>query len=429
MIHKQKNKRLITIAILLLLISIGFAYLTATLEMDGLAGVKGNTWKIYFDNVEVYKGATLATTTPTTTGTDTTDLEYSVTLNKPGDVYKFYVDIVNAGSLDAMVNIVKKTDLTDEQKKYLNYTVTYADETPIEQLNLLAKKSGDTPTIDTIVVTIEYKKDVAEDNLPSTADVTIKEKLHLDYRQANTTAQARAVTKPTVIYDWNYNYVKNGDFEDGLDYWTAIDISTINVDNTITYNGKHSLHVLTSNARFSGVGNDYQAWDMNKYPYGHDYLFHACFYKDSEDANGGVTQPIRMYIGVKNSNGNQSYRGIGTGGSEVPLIQNSMKEKEWVCVDKIMNIEDNGIEDKTNKSLRIDNHDLGTVNNYWIADVQLRINDQVQYTYNTAIGTFPANPTREGYTFAGWYTDPYGGTQVTTSLVVRESQTLYAHWN
>ena len=106
--HKHKNKRIITIAILLLLISIGFAYLTANLELDGLAGVKGNTWKIYFDNVEVYKGASLATTKPTTTGTNTTDLEYSVTLTKPGDVFTFNVNFTNSGNIDAKIASLSK---------------------------------------------------------------------------------------------------------------------------------------------------------------------------------------------------------------------------------------------------------------------------------------------------------------------------------
>lgn len=427
--HKHKNKRIITIAILLLLISIGFAYLTANLELDGLAGVKGNTWKIYFDNVEVYKGASLATRAPTTTGTNTTDLEYSVTLTKPGDVYKFYVDIVNAGSLDAMVNIVKVTNLTKEQKKFINYTVTYADETKIEPLNLLAKKNGDTPTKDTIVVTIEYKKDVAEEDLPKEADLTITEKLHLDYRQANSTATSRETTQPTITYDWNYNFAKNGNFADGLDYWTGLDGGTITLDNDIRYNGEPSVNVYTTTQNYSGIGNDYQNFEENKYPYGHDYLFHACFYKDSESPNGGVNQPIRMYIGVISSQGTNKYIGISVGTQSFTYIKDSLKEKEWVCFTDVFNVPDNGLDNKTNKSLRIDNHNQGLINNFWIADVQLRITDRVQYTYNTAITNFPDDPTRDGYTFEGWYTDPYGGTKVENTLVVKESQTLYAHWS
>lgn len=43
------------------------------------------------------------------------------------------------------------------------------------------------------------------------------------------------------------------------------------------------------------------------------------------------------------------------------------------------------------------------------------------------IGDLPT-PVRSGYTFDGWYTDPFGGTRVTSSTVVTSSVTLYAHW-
>ena len=46
-----------------------------------------------------------------------------------------------------------------------------------------------------------------------------------------------------------------------------------------------------------------------------------------------------------------------------------------------------------------------------------------------AYGDLPT-PEREGYTFAGWYTDVTAGTQVTASSIVEitADQTLYAHW-
>lgn len=39
-------------------------------------------------------------------------------------------------------------------------------------------------------------------------------------------------------------------------------------------------------------------------------------------------------------------------------------------------------------------------------------------------------PTRDGYTFMGWFTKKEGGSQITTSTIVnlKEDQTLYAHW-
>ena len=49
----------------------------------------------------------------------------------------------------------------------------------------------------------------------------------------------------------------------------------------------------------------------------------------------------------------------------------------------------------------------------------------------TAKVPMPAtNPTKAGYTFAGWWTDPTGGTQVTASTALpTESKTYYAHWS
>lgn len=45
----------------------------------------------------------------------------------------------------------------------------------------------------------------------------------------------------------------------------------------------------------------------------------------------------------------------------------------------------------------------------------------------TAIGTLPT-PTRDGYTFAGWWTEAEGGTEVTATTTVASDMTLFAHW-
>jgi len=40
----------------------------------------------------------------------------------------------------------------------------------------------------------------------------------------------------------------------------------------------------------------------------------------------------------------------------------------------------------------------------------------------------PADPTREGYTFVGWFTAADGGEEFDFSAVITESMTLFAHW-
>jgi len=50
-------------------------------------------------------------------------------------------------------------------------------------------------------------------------------------------------------------------------------------------------------------------------------------------------------------------------------------------------------------------------------------------TFGSQYGKLP-NAIRKGYSFAGWYTQPKGGTKVTSSMIfaVTNDQTLYAHW-
>ena len=56
----------------------------------------------------------------------------------------------------------------------------------------------------------------------------------------------------------------------------------------------------------------------------------------------------------------------------------------------------------------------------------------VHWTENSTTGDshvqLPTAPTRTHYTFAGWYTLPSGGTQVTASTVISSNMTVYAHW-
>ncbi|MBR6949063.1 MAG: hypothetical protein IKH54_02645, partial [Bacilli bacterium] len=49
------NKKLLII--LILFISIGFAYLTRDLSLSGISSIFRNTWDIHFENVQVKSGS------------------------------------------------------------------------------------------------------------------------------------------------------------------------------------------------------------------------------------------------------------------------------------------------------------------------------------------------------------------------------------
>ncbi len=54
--------------------------------------------------------------------------------------------------------------------------------------------------------------------------------------------------------------------------------------------------------------------------------------------------------------------------------------------------------------------------------------NNIQTTVGQRLSWLPT-PTRDGYSFSGWYTQPSGGTMVTTSTVFYANTEIYAQWN
>ncbi|MBE6157980.1 MAG: hypothetical protein E7160_04220 [Firmicutes bacterium] len=162
---KRNDKKQIYIAIIFVLalaIGMGYAFLNSTLNITGNATIKENSWDVHFENFTPTSGSVTATSA----GIDTnkTAVNYTVTLQKPGDFYEFTVDAVNKGSIDAMISTVSNTGLTTAQQKYMIYSITYSDGTPIAQYQKLDATTGS----ETIKVRVEYKKDLSASDLPST---------------------------------------------------------------------------------------------------------------------------------------------------------------------------------------------------------------------------------------------------------------------
>ena len=174
------KKQKYTIFILILLIGIGFAYLSTTLSINGRGLFGKSDWKIYFDNVREVEGSEFVTTVPETSGDITTSLNFEVNLPKPGDKYKFYVDVVNAGDLDAMINVITRTNL---ESNYAEYKVTYYDGVELSEKDLLKANSKDI-----LLIEVSYKTDIDLDTLSSDkdpVDITIS----LEYTQSDKTSR------------------------------------------------------------------------------------------------------------------------------------------------------------------------------------------------------------------------------------------------
>ena len=170
----MKNYKKIVFGVLLLAVvcvTVGFAALTTTLNINGTTTAKSNSWNVTFANVAKEAGVT-AKTKPTISGTT---LSYAVDLNQPGEYYEFEVDVKNTGSIPAKLSA---TPTITGTSSYLTHEVTYNDGTEIKANDTLS--AGGTVTLK---VRVEYKSDLTADTLP-TEDAPTTFTVALNYIQA-----------------------------------------------------------------------------------------------------------------------------------------------------------------------------------------------------------------------------------------------------
>lgn len=198
----KKNKKRNTIMLLILLvcgITIGFAVLTTTLQINGVGLVKGNKWDIHWENVDNESG--VQAETPQIDAAKTT-VTYEINLVNPGDYYEFTVDAVNKGSIDGEINKIETRfyaadgDSEIELPSYLKYSVTYDDDSPLEigqRLNVNQTK--------TYKVRIDFKTNVTAEELPE-VNTSIVSKFTVVYIQPGIKIETKSFEEdswPTIV--------------------------------------------------------------------------------------------------------------------------------------------------------------------------------------------------------------------------------------
>ena len=182
MFMKKKNKKsYVLLAVFALIgITIGYAVLNTTLNINGKSTISKNTWDVHFDNINVTDESVEAVKLPTIE--DDTTVDFEIALNMPGDFYEFTVDVVNNGTIDAMIESINKTPiLTEEQAKYLDYTITYQNNLEITSKQLVKKDESVR-----LKVRVEIRKDIDPSDLPEVGDVLYLS-FTANYQQADET--------------------------------------------------------------------------------------------------------------------------------------------------------------------------------------------------------------------------------------------------
>ena len=181
----NKRKKKVYLYLLIILgLTIGFALLSTTLKINGVAGINKNTWNIHWDDESVVVTPnSVAGNTPTVDGPNDNTVTFETTLELPGDFYEFTVDAVNVGSIDGRISlIVNKTyklvnnvDQETTLPSYILYTVKYDDNTTPQEGDVLKSNQSRTYKI-----RVEY--DPNSEVLPN-EDTTYKFKFTPEYEQ------------------------------------------------------------------------------------------------------------------------------------------------------------------------------------------------------------------------------------------------------
>ena len=171
---KLKKKKYLLL-ILLLVVTIGFALLSTTLKINGIAGIKSNRWSIHWDDESISEtqGSVTATTPANVSDTDKKNVNFEVDLELPGDYYEFTVDAKNYGTISGKIDEVKvnyyiNNSLTSSSlPEYLSFSFTHEDGTDVSSGEYL-----DPGESQKYKVRLEFNAD--EEELPSETSIRLE---------------------------------------------------------------------------------------------------------------------------------------------------------------------------------------------------------------------------------------------------------------
>ena len=195
--RNNKNNYIVLILFLVIGITIGYAVINQTIYINGKSNISKNRWDVHFDNIVVKDGSIEAVKIPTIE--NETAINFEVTLDLPGDFYEFTVDVVNSGTINAMIeNIEKTADLTPQQSKYLNYIIQYENGEEITTKQIVNSNESIK-----LKVRVEYKKDITSADLPANAE-TINFGFNVLYVQSNDPGVGGTSRPEEIITDMYY---------------------------------------------------------------------------------------------------------------------------------------------------------------------------------------------------------------------------------
>ena len=179
--YRRKINAFLSLSIVLMVFTIGYAYLRTGININGVGYINKAEWDVHFDTIQAKNGSVTPIEGPSMLSP--TSITFGVRLENPGDFYEFNVDIVNNGTIPAMIdNHIISPTLTSEQAAYFDYVVTYSDGTALANNQLLPAK-----TTKKLKVSFQYKE-LDNVELYPIEDQVFQFNLTLNYVQADENA-------------------------------------------------------------------------------------------------------------------------------------------------------------------------------------------------------------------------------------------------
>lgn len=171
-----QNIIIVVLSVAVLAMSVGFAVYAQQLNVNGTATFTAAKWDVHFNTSSFAETGSINATSK---NVGNTAITYSVTLPSPGTEYSFTVDVKNYGTIDAALEAITLSGLTEAQKKYISYTVNYNGTDYTETTDGLAEDLMVDDT-HTMTVNVAYILPAESEYLP-TSDVEVNLTVALDY--------------------------------------------------------------------------------------------------------------------------------------------------------------------------------------------------------------------------------------------------------
>lgn len=168
--NNKEKKIVLLLLVCALFMTVGFAAYTKTLNLKGDIKVSSSNWDVGFvTGSSAVEGDSVEADSENLTADS---WNYSAQLVSPGKHFTAHVTVKNSGTFNAKLTGLTMSTLTQEQAKYLKYTVYYngtaftASATTFADDMDIVLEPGETAEVK---VKVEYVKPESAADLPSTA--------------------------------------------------------------------------------------------------------------------------------------------------------------------------------------------------------------------------------------------------------------------